>query len=75
LVLSPPFAELLRQRLHLATSSPVVTVGRRIASRASQWYEDHGLISSLQHAGAAGVERAERLIDGAPRTFVAWSPY
>jgi LuxR family maltose regulon positive regulatory protein len=35
-------------------------------SRASQWYEDHGLeIEAFQHAAAANdVQRAERLIEG-----------
>jgi LuxR family maltose regulon positive regulatory protein len=35
-------------------------------SRASQWYEDHGLeIEAFQHAAAANdVERAERIIEG-----------
>ena len=35
-------------------------------SRASQWYEDHGLeIEAFLHAAAANdVERAERLVEG-----------
>ncbi len=54
------FAEALRQRLHQ----------RRDVSehhqRASQWYEENGLlIEAFHHATAAGdVERAERLLDG-----------
>ncbi|MDO8689660.1 MAG: LuxR C-terminal-related transcriptional regulator [Dehalococcoidia bacterium] len=63
------FADLLRQRLHQSTASSAGDEGRGVAelhSRASQWYEDHGLeIEAFQHAAAANdVERAERLIDG-----------
>ena len=63
------FAELLRQRLQQSAASSARDDGIGVAalhSRASQWYEDHGLdIEAFQHAGAANdVERAERLIDG-----------
>ena len=62
------FADLLRQRLHQSTASSARGEGRGVAelhSRASQWYEDHGLeLEAFQHAAAANdVERAERLID------------
>ena len=63
------FADLLRQRLHQSTASSAGDEGKGVAelhSRASQWYEDHGLeIEAFQHAAAANdVERAERLIEG-----------
>jgi LuxR family maltose regulon positive regulatory protein len=63
------FAELLRQRLRQSAASAAGDDGMGVVelhSRASQWYEDHGLdIEAFQHAGAANdVERAERLIDG-----------
>jgi LuxR family maltose regulon positive regulatory protein len=59
------FADLLRQ----STASSAGDEGKGVAelhSRASQWYEDHGLeIEAFQHAAAANdVERAESLIDG-----------
>jgi len=62
------FADLLRQRLHQSTASSAQDEGRGVAelhSRASQWYEDHGLeIEAFQHAAAANdVARAEYLID------------
>ena len=63
------FADLLRQRL--LRSSALFTGKEKggvdeLHTRASQWYEDHGLeIEAFQHAAAANdVERAERLIDG-----------
>ena len=63
------FADLLRQRLLQSTASSAGEEGREVAelhSRASQWYEDHGLeIEAFQHAASANdVERAEHLIDG-----------
>ena len=62
------FAELLRQRLHQSTATSARGEGRGVAelhSRASQWYEDHGLeLEAFQHAAAANdVGRAEHLID------------
>jgi LuxR family transcriptional regulator, maltose regulon positive regulatory protein len=61
------FADLLRQRLHQASSTG--DEGRGVAAlhrRASLWYEDHGLeIEAFHHAAAANdVERAARLIEG-----------
>jgi LuxR family maltose regulon positive regulatory protein len=63
------FADLLRQRLHQrGVSSTGDEVGdvTELHSRASVWYEDHGLeIEAFHHAAAAhDVERAERLIEG-----------
>jgi LuxR family transcriptional regulator, maltose regulon positive regulatory protein len=63
------FAELLRQRLHQTLASSAGDEGRsgaELHSRASQWYEDHGLqIEAFRHAAAAhDIERAERLIRG-----------
>ena len=62
------FADLLRQRLHQSTATSARGEGRGVAelhSRASQWYEDHGLeLEAFQHAAAANdVGRAEHLID------------
>jgi len=62
------FAGLLRQRLQQSATSSAGDEGMGVAelhSRASHWFEDHGLdIEAFQHAGAANdVERAERLID------------
>ena len=62
------FADLLRQRLHQSTGTSARGEGRGVAelhSRASQWYEDHGLeLEAFQHAAAANdVGRAEHLID------------
>ena len=62
------FADLLRQRLHQSTATSARGEGQGVAelhSRASQWYEDHGLeLEAFQHAAAANdVGRAERLID------------
>ena len=55
------FAELLQQRMQQSAFD--VT---ELHTRASRWYEDHGLeIEAFQHAAAANdVERAERIIDG-----------
>ena len=51
------FADLLRQRLHQSTATSARGEGRGVAelhSRASQWYEDHGLeLEAFQHAAAA----------------------
>src|SRR6266566_4305812 len=63
------FADLLRQRLHQrSASSTGDEVGdvTELHSRASVWYEDHGLeIEAFHHAAAAhDVARAERLIEG-----------
>jgi ATP/maltotriose-dependent transcriptional regulator MalT len=63
------FADLLRQRLHQGTASSTGDAVRNVAelhTRASQWYEDHGLeIDAFHHAAAANdVERAESLIEG-----------
>jgi LuxR family maltose regulon positive regulatory protein len=63
------FADLLRQRLHQrSASSTGDEVGdvTELHSRASLWYEDHGLeIEAFHHAANANdVERAERLIEG-----------
>src|SRR6266567_4845014 len=63
------FADLLRQRLHQSiASSPADAQSQvnELHSRASQWYEDHGLeIEAFHHAAAAhDVERAERLMEG-----------
>src|SRR6184192_3518017 len=70
------FADLLRQRLHQrSASSPGDEVGdvTELHSRASVWYEDHGLeIEAFHHAAAAhDVARAERLIEdeGMPLQF------
>jgi LuxR family maltose regulon positive regulatory protein len=62
------FAELLRQRLQQSTTSSAGDDGMGVAqlhSRASRWYEDHGLyMEAFQHAAAANdIERAERLIE------------
>ena len=62
------FTDLLRQRLHQSTATSARGEGRGVAelhSRASQWYEDHGLeLEAFQHAAAANdVGRAEHLID------------
>lgn len=55
------FADLLRQRLYQSLED--VT---KLHTRASQWYEDHGLqIEAFHHAAAANdIERAEHLIEG-----------
>ncbi len=80
------FADLLRQRLHQGSaSSPGAAAGEmhELHRRASQWYEEQGLVlEAFQHAAAAqDVERAERLIDskglprhsrGAVTTIVNW---
>ena len=63
------FADLLRQRLHQrSASSPGDEEGdvTELHSRASVWYEDHGLeIEAFHQAVAANdVARAERLIEG-----------
>src|SRR6266705_130776 len=63
------FADLLRQRLHQSfASSPgdAESQVNALHSRASQWYEDHGLeIEAFHHAVAAhDVERATRLVEG-----------
>ena len=61
------FAELLRQRLHQSASSGNEEGGvAEYHTRASQWYEDHGLeIEAFQHAAAANdIERAEGIIEG-----------
>src|SRR6059058_2639080 len=63
------FADLLRQRLHQSSASSTgdeVGDVTELHSRASVWYEDHGLeIEAFHHAAAANdVARAERLIEG-----------
>src|SRR6266566_3506604 len=63
------FADLLRQRLQQrSASSTGDEVGdvTELHSRASVWYEDHGLeIEAFHHAANANdVARAERLIEG-----------
>ncbi len=63
------FADLLRQRLHQRSASSTGNeVGdvTELHSRASLWYEDHGLeMEAFHHAAAAhDVARAERLIEG-----------
>ena len=69
------FADLLRQRLpqSLAASGDGASEINELHIRASQWYEENGLmLEAFQHAAAANdVERAERLIagDGIPRHF------
>ena len=68
------FADLLRQRLHQrSASSPGDDVGdmTELHSRASLWYEGHGLsIEAFQHAAAANdIARAERLIEGEGMTL------
>lgn len=57
------FAELLRQRLPQSATEHEVAA---LHSRASQWYEAHGLdLEAFHHAAAAhDVERAVRLIEG-----------
>src|SRR5512135_1357758 len=57
------FGDLLRKRLG-QNFTPENIAG--LHTRASQWYEDHGLeIEAFQHAAAANdFDRAERLIDG-----------
>jgi LuxR family transcriptional regulator, maltose regulon positive regulatory protein len=54
------FAELLRQRLQQSDNVA------EYHTRASRWYEDHGLeIEAFQHAAAANdIERAARLMEG-----------
>jgi ATP/maltotriose-dependent transcriptional regulator MalT len=58
------FRDLLRQRLHQRTGSSGAVV--ELHTRASQWYEEHGLeVEAFQHAAAANdLDRAERLIEG-----------
>src|SRR5207248_6830214 len=63
------FAELLRQRLNQITTSSTGDERDGVAelhSRASQWFEDHGLsLEAFHHAVAANdVESAARLIEG-----------
>jgi LuxR family maltose regulon positive regulatory protein len=63
------FADLLRQRLRQGTASSTgdeVGDMSELHSRASVWYEGHGLeVEAFQHAAAADdVERTERLIEG-----------
>src|SRR2546429_3757326 len=63
------FADLLRQRLQQRSASSPGDEVRDVTalhSRASVWYEDHGLeIEAFHHAAAANdVARAERLIEG-----------
>ncbi|MHB1415961.1 MAG: LuxR C-terminal-related transcriptional regulator [Chloroflexota bacterium] len=63
------FADLLRQRLRQSVASSTGDAESRVVelhSRASQWYEDHGLeIEAFRHAAAANdIEHAERLIEG-----------
>ncbi len=63
------FADLLRQRLQQRNASSIgdeVGDVTELHSRASVWYEDHGLeIEAFHHAAAAkDVARAERLIEG-----------
>ena len=67
------FAELLRQRLQQRLQPALASAaedegrsGAELHSRASQWYEDHGLqIEAFRHAAAAhDIGRAERLIKG-----------
>src|SRR5438067_4041241 len=63
------FADLLRQRLEQSTASSTgdeVGDVTELHSRASVWYEDHGLeIEAFHHAANANdVARAERLIEG-----------
>lgn len=56
------FADLLRQRLQQHSPASITD----LHTRASIWYEDHGLeLEAFHHAAAAGdIERAERLMDG-----------
>lgn len=56
------FGDLLRQRLGQSLT-PEEIAGYHV--RASQWYEDHGLmIEAFQHAALANdIDRAERLIE------------
>jgi len=58
------FADLLRQRLQQRTRASEDLV--ELHTRASQWYEEHGLeVEAFQHAAAASdLDRAERLIEG-----------
>jgi LuxR family maltose regulon positive regulatory protein len=61
------FAQMLQQRLHQATTTePAGPSLTELHTRASIWYEDHGLeIAAFQHAAAANdLDRAERLIEG-----------
>src|SRR6266699_2313140 len=63
------FADLLRQRLQQRNASSTGDEVRDVTelhSRASVWYEDHGLsIEAFHHAANANdVARAERLIEG-----------
>ncbi len=67
-VITISLPNLLRQRLHQSTATSARGEGRGVAalhSRASQWYENHGLeLEAFQHAAAANdVGRAEHLID------------
>jgi LuxR family maltose regulon positive regulatory protein len=70
------FADLLQQRLQRSTAASrcdAESYMKELHFRASQWYEDHGLLlEAFQHAAAANdIERAERLIEGKeiPRHF------
>jgi LuxR family maltose regulon positive regulatory protein len=61
------FASFLRQRLRQSAATSPEDTRLDVAAlhvRASQWYEDHGLmLEAFHHAAAASdVERAERLI-------------
>ena len=63
------FADLLRQRLYQSVASSSERDENRVNelhSRASRWYEEHGLdLEAFHHAAAANeVDRAERLIEG-----------
>jgi LuxR family maltose regulon positive regulatory protein len=59
------FADLLRRRLHLRNALATENVAG-LHSRASIWYEAHGLeMEAFHHAAAANdIERAEQLIEG-----------
>jgi len=63
------FADLLQQRLQQSIASSTKVAGMGVAelhSRASLWFENHGLdIDAFQHAASAGeVDRAVSLIEG-----------
>src|SRR6266566_2103629 len=63
------FADLLRQRLHQSTASSITDERESVAElhkRASQWYEDNGLvIEAFHHAVAANdIERTIRIVQG-----------
>jgi LuxR family maltose regulon positive regulatory protein len=60
------FTDLLRVRLNQSIARDDIESMTELNMRASEWYEDNGLvIEAFQHAAAANdIERAERLVAG-----------